>query len=142
MHLRVFQSGVAIFNAVALVVAMGLFISALATVSDKDATVILLMLIGIPTVVLQVRFAPCFARVGVVTDEAGIEYPLTPKPMVPETDEERDEREFAEALSESLHSETPQRNTSPWKCASCGEDSPGECDVCWNCQKDRPVASI
>jgi hypothetical protein len=139
MHLRVFQSGVAIFSVAVLFMAMGLLYVALATVSDKDAVVIVLALIMIPAVILQVRFAPCFARVGVVTDETGIEYPLAPRPMAPETDGERDEHEFAEAMSQAPASETLQGGASAWKCASCGEDNPGEFDVCWKCQRDRPA---
>ncbi len=35
-----------------------------------------------------------------------------------------------EALSE--------KNFTPWKCPSCGEDIEGQFSECWNCGKSRP----
>jgi hypothetical protein len=79
--------------------------------------------------------------VGEIKDQDTLEFPLSPKPAAeePESAEEKGQRELAEAMDEARNSGPSSVSPSSWQCASCGEENPGEFDICWKCQKNRPT---
>jgi hypothetical protein len=107
----------------------------------KDAQIPILLLVGIPVVILQVRYAPCYATVGIVTSDELLCYPLSPPPPLPESQQEKDEREYSEQVADWQDSKARLGTESAWKCNYCGEENPGEFDVCWKCQKERVASS-
>jgi len=143
MRLRILQVGVTVYSIVTLlcVVAIASFLTRLIPLHDKDAQVFLTLLVTFPVVMVLLRFAPCFARVAEIKDQEELEFPLSPKLEEPESAEARDERELTEALA-SAKSEPRDISSAAWRCASCGEENPGEFDICWKCQKERVSAGI
>ena len=144
VRLQVRQTYVLIFNLAIPVVAavVALFCIRLFPKLDKDGQTIVLLAMLTPVVIFQARFAPCFAQVALVSSDMALDYPLAPRPVKPESDEEQAQREIVEAIAEAQNSEATRPLVESWICVSCGEENPGEFDICWKCQKVRPARGI
>ena len=143
MRLRVFQARASIFRILSLVLSVAiaaLLVQQIFPYKVKDARAILTLCVGLPLVFFLNRFAPCFARVGEITDQEVLEFPLSPKPVAeePESAEAKGQRELSEAMDEAQNGGPSSAASSGWRCASCGEENPGEFVICWKCQKNRP----
>jgi hypothetical protein len=144
MRLRVFQTRVSIFRLCLLVLSIAVAVFLVQQIfpyRDKDARKILTLCVGLPLVFFLNQFAPCFARVGEIKDQDILEFPLSPKLAAeePESAEAKGQRELAEAMDEAQSSRSSNVSPSDWRCASCGEENPGEFDICWKCQKSSPT---
>jgi hypothetical protein len=137
IRLRVLQRYVLAFRLVSTAVLMAMVIFALSRVPQKDAQVPLALVICIPWVIFQVRFAPCFATVRIVSSDERLLYPLSPPPPIPETQEARESRESFEQLMEWSEMKLTEEPGPSWKCTSCGEENPSEFEVCWKCHRER-----
>jgi predicted RNA-binding Zn-ribbon protein involved in translation (DUF1610 family) len=141
IHLKVRQSRIAILNITLLLGAGALAGYVVAHGSNKDASVLLAVLIVGTAVAFQFRYSPCFAQLEIASgvDAEKLSYPLSTKatPIV-ELDDERGERELKEAVASGAESEATKAS-SPWRCESCGEDNPGNFNECWKCQAMRPI---
>lgn len=50
------------------------------------------------------------------------------------------QEELAELDERNAWIEEANRDTrGPWRCSACHEENPGNFEVCWNCEKARPV---
>jgi hypothetical protein len=115
---------------------MGVVLLTLSRVPRKDADPLLLIAV-ISAVIFQVRFAPCFATVAIVTSDENLSYPLSPPPVAPESQEEKELRESFEELMEWQERKLSEDPGPSWKCDDCGEDNPSEFEVCWKCRRER-----
>ena len=51
-----------------------------------------------------------------------------------------DPNDFDRAMELLKEVQEPTEPSADWKCASCGEDVPGNFDVCWKCNQPRDSA--
>jgi hypothetical protein len=106
-------------------IALGLILK---PTSQDDAR----LLFVIPAVVIaltwNLRYGHRFAVLKRSQDE-GLDYPLTRETQARDVyvaQMEEDERIGQLAATDP--------SGPPWKCAQCGEENPGEFDICWKCQ--------
>jgi hypothetical protein len=144
MTLEIFQAAANVysFGAMLLVLPLAYFLMHIIPAHNKETQLILTLLVFVPLVSVLLRFTPCFARVARATNPNELTYPLSPKPLEPESTEARNQRELAEAIANAQNDKSRGISPATWQCASCGEENPGEFDICWKCQKDRAPASI
>jgi hypothetical protein len=82
------------------------------------------VMIAIPLLMLlQSRYAQRFARLARAAAGEPLVMPLDP----PATPAPPPEQEVVYTGA-----------TTPWHCGACGEENPGNFDVCWQCQSPRP----
>jgi hypothetical protein len=144
VRLRILQGRVVLFNFLILMVGVGFTIAylMLATPLDRYKSKLTIVIILLPVVLLQMRFAPCFVRVAVVIGEDRLTYPLDPSPPPVTIGDAIARLRPLEAQFREKDDNSDEPPVTPWRCGSCGEENPGEFDCCWKCQKDRPVAGI
>ena len=141
--MRVLQAGASVYTVAILLFAFAgaSFLLRLVPLHDKDTQAFVFLLVAFSIIVPLLRFGPCFARVTQNGDLQGLIYPLSPQPEEPESEEARAERELMDALANAKR-ESRDMSSRAWRCASCGEDNPGEFDICWKCQKEKVSAGI
>jgi hypothetical protein len=83
--------------------------------------------------ILQQHYFPRLLQLRYLRDGEVVDYPLAKAAK-----EQAAEDEF---FDEQREMESPDTGKPAWKCASCGEENPGNFDVCWKCQKERLGAS-
>jgi hypothetical protein len=81
------------------------------------------VLLGIPLLLLlQSLYAQRFARLARTAGDENLVLPLEPPP---------------ETAPPAEHEVVYTGATTPWHCATCGEENPANFDVCWQCQAPR-----
>jgi DNA-directed RNA polymerase subunit RPC12/RpoP len=78
---------------------------------------------------LHRHLVPSLLRVRLIEDDRKVEFPLS-KPAA-ELNEHRSE------VADVLTLEPDDDNRPVWVCPKCGEENPGNFDVCWKCQGAR-----
>jgi hypothetical protein len=144
MRLRIFQARASFFRIVSLLLSIAVaffLVQKMLPHSAKDARKILALCVALPLIFFLDRFAPCFAQVREPKDQDMLEFPLSPKPVAEESEsaEAKGQRELAEAMDEAKNGGSDNISPLGWRCPSCGEENPGEFDICWKCQKGRPM---
>jgi predicted RNA-binding Zn-ribbon protein involved in translation (DUF1610 family) len=81
---------------------------------------------------LHRHLVPSLLRVRLIGDDRKVEFPLS-KPAT-ELNENRS------AVSDALKLEPDDDNRPVWVCPKCGEENPGNFDMCWKCQGARAGA--
>jgi hypothetical protein len=141
-RLRIFQARASFFRIFSLVLSIAVaffLVQRILPHGARDARKILTLCVALPLIFFLDRFAPCFAQVRETKDQDTLEFPLSPKPAAekPESTEAKGQRELAEAMDEAKNGGSDSVSPSGWRCPSCGEENPGEFDLCWKCQKSR-----
>jgi hypothetical protein len=99
------------------------------TVSAKVAWVVLAA-VYFGCFALQQHYIPRLLRLRFVRDGEVVDYPL--ETLAKELEAE------AQLVKEQQELESPDVGKAAWTCASCGEENPGNFEVCWKCQSARP----
>jgi hypothetical protein len=90
------------------------------------------LLIVIPVVVMgmtwNIRYSHRFAVLRRSQDTT-LDYPLTRAAQARDSYQAQMEEDERLAQLAATHPSGP-----PWKCAQCGEENPGEFEICWKCQ--------
>lgn len=79
--------------------------------------------------ILQQHYFPRLLQLRYLRDGEIVDYPLSRAAK-----EQAAEDQFFE---EQRAMESPDVGKPPWTCASCGEENPGNFEVCWKCQVAR-----
>ncbi|MFG0316730.1 MAG: putative signal transducing protein [Planctomycetota bacterium JB042] len=69
--------------------------------------------------------------------ELGMSYNALPRVWVPGEQAGR-ARELIRAHERERSAPADAAPAAPWVCPGCGESVPGEFDLCWSCQTERP----
>jgi hypothetical protein len=80
--------------------------------------------------VLQQHNFPRLLQLRYLRDGEAVDYPL-----LTAAKEQVAEDQFFE---EQREMESHDTGEPVWRCASCGEENPGNFEVCWKCQAERP----
>jgi hypothetical protein len=91
------------------------------------------VIVAIASYWVQQRLIPRLLRVRLLEEGEQVVYPLIAPQEEWETDQQVDARDLC-------NSESAGDNRPVWTCAKCGEKNPGNFDICWKCQAERPGA--
>lgn len=108
------------------------------SVSRDDAIMIMLPIVFLALGAVA-PWIPLFARL--VPPETGESVTVTRsfEEQVADYPEYEKEMKDLEAVAEWAEEVRDPART-PWHCTACDEDNPATFDVCWKCQKERPMA--
>jgi hypothetical protein len=139
VKLKVIQGRVHLSFALVLVVpfALALLVGRVIPLdSGTDSSKLMVICLGaiyIGGFFLQQRYIPRLLQVRFLKDGEVVEYPLAIWA--------RESAAEAQFFKEQREMESPDLGKPVWTCTSCGEENPGNFDICWKCQTVRPAVS-